>query len=189
MATILALLGLLLAPQNTTPIPTPTPPPMQNTAEALATEYAEYQATVQAITDGQTLTTDGEQIYSNGSAILPDFASPAMITTIGYIKFALDSNNARAVFGPFAPIVLHIRFFSVLIMGWMVYYFGQAVISAITKLILFIIKYIKEIVILLLALLALWAIWWIIEGLYDLWTQGQGITDWLQAIWNRIKFW
>jgi len=190
--------------QNITPYPTPTPAPLESTAQALEEEYQGYQATVQALTDDQSLTTDGQQIYRNGSAVLPDFTSPAMVTTIGYIKFALDANNTKAVFGPFAIIVNHLRFFGILVLGWFTFYFGQAAITTLSKFVLFIIEHIVEILIFVAILLVMWLIYAVVTGIVDVWSILQSIWDylvnslnamleWMRStlnnIWQFVRFW
>ena len=101
---------------------TPTPEP--NTADGIMDQIDKISATAQALQDNLTFTTDGEQVYdADGKPLLPGYASPAMITTISHAKWMLDSSNTAAVFGPFAPIVNHIRIFFTLALTFFTVYF------------------------------------------------------------------
>ncbi len=179
MNLMMIVVGLLFQ-QQVTPIPTPTPGPLDATAQALQAEYEAIEATAQAIEADQTLTTDGNQIYNNGSAVLPDMESSAMTSLVAYTKFVVDSRNTSRVFGPFAPIVNHIRFFSVLVLGWFAFYFGQQAISILYRFVLFVIAHLREVVIFIAFALGLWLLWWLFSAIYELWLSSEGVREYMQ---------
>lgn len=127
VGTLLMLVGLWLvvgvaAAQEPTATPFVTPNPTQSLFED---EAEGYQPTAEALQSAPGITTDGQQVYDeNGNPLLPVWDSPAMLTFFGYSKWALDANNTQSIFGPFAPIIRHMRIFLVLTVTWFAGYFG-----------------------------------------------------------------
>lgn len=118
-----------------TPIPTPTPPlPYDEDAQDVI-------ATAEAVENDLPLSTDGEQIYSNGQPMLPILESPALATTFSYMKGVLDANVAQGMFGPFYPIIASMRIFLTLALIWLVFYFVQSLVTVLIKFALFLIRY------------------------------------------------
>ena len=102
---------------------TPTPVPMTEADDILG-QVSDMSATAQAMESSQPITTDGSQIYdSNGVPLLPNSNSTAMINTVSYAKFVLDASSAQAIFGPFSPIITHIKIFFTLSLVWFSGYF------------------------------------------------------------------
>jgi hypothetical protein len=133
---VMLAIGVLF---QTPPPPTPT---FEPTIQAVEDELQDYLGQVDDQQDNVILSTDGEQIFDeNNNPMLPEFMSPAMLTTLSYMKFLLDSSMARAVFGPFAPIVNHIRLFVLLAFAWAVVYFAVSAIKLLIQLVLFLIRY------------------------------------------------
>ncbi len=125
MITFLLSLSLLFQVPTFTPEPIgPTPTPTVNPTEQSWLDRAgDIQSTVEAYVEEPPLSTDGTQLYDrDGNPLLPDFSSPEMLTMFGYIKWTIDPANTRAVFGPFAPIINHLRIIFVLSIAWFGFY-------------------------------------------------------------------
>ncbi|MEO1440944.1 MAG: hypothetical protein AAFV33_11105 [Chloroflexota bacterium] len=106
--------------QQQQPIPTATPVPE---VEDVGNRAEQIVATIDAFRNDPPLYTDGEQIYNrDGQPLLPALDTPELTQAFGYAKWVLDINNTRAIFGPFAPIVNHVRIFFTLVLAWFVFY-------------------------------------------------------------------
>lgn len=122
LVAIFLVTAVAVLAQDPTPTPLVTPNPTQSLFE---NEAETYRPTAEALQSAPGITTDGQQVYDQfGNPLLPAFDSPQMITFFGYAKWALDANNTQAIFGPFSPIIRHMRIFLVLTIVWFTAYFG-----------------------------------------------------------------
>lgn len=104
-------------------------------------------ATVDALQQEQPLTTDGEaQIFDDGAPLLPPLDSPILTTTFGYMKFLVAAESSRQVFGPFAPIVTHIRIFIGLTLAWFVAYYTYSFIRLQIQFTLFVARWVLRLI-------------------------------------------
>src|SRR6056297_2388597 len=125
MIAFILSLSLLFQVPTFTPEPAgPTPTPTVNpTEQSFLDEAQDIQSTVEAFAQNPPLTTDGTQIYDrDGNPLLPDFQSANMLLAMCYMKWTLDPANTRAIFGPFAPIINHLRIAFVLSIAWFAFY-------------------------------------------------------------------
>lgn len=138
--------------------PTPTPDPA---AEAQALQDEAQALIDEAMTQQPPLTTDGQgQIFDDqGAPLLPSTGN--ITIAFSYIKFFYAPSTARAVFGPFAPVVSHLRFFISLALLWLLFYFVQAFISVLIRFALFIARNIQVLLILIIVGAILLIIYWL----------------------------
>jgi hypothetical protein len=141
---VIAILLLLLG--QATPLPTATPDAVA-TNQAQADEALSAQATAQAVTGtGFVVDPSGEQIYNNGQPLLPSVNSPDMQQAMSYTKWFVDSQSTQAIFGPFAPILNHVRIWLLLTLAWMVFWFATKVVTVTLKFSNFIINKVLDLI-------------------------------------------
>lgn len=134
MITLLIAFSLLLQP--------PTPPIGGSGGGSDSGDWGEYIEEAETLQDNETLSAGDNQIFTEtGAPLLPALNSPEIITTLGYMKFVLDSQFSQQVFGVFAPIVQHVRIAFALVIAWLTFYGLQQLISILIRLVLFVIRF------------------------------------------------
>ena len=140
MTYLIAFVMLFQVPTDT---PTPTPAPTNADAAEIQDEAAEAAATAQALQETPFLVPDPDnrQIYdSTGSPILPNFNT--MTIVFSYAKILFDAQTGQSIFGPFYPILSHLRLYIIIALLWLQFYYLTKLIIVVIKFALFLIRYI-----------------------------------------------
>lgn len=116
-------------------VPTPTP-----LLDSMNNSISGYTATAEALQQQQSITTENGQFYDeNGAPLLPNAASPEMLTTMGYMKWMLYG-DISGVFGPFSPIIQHMKIFFVFTIVRFSNYFVLRLINLVTRFVVWLIE-------------------------------------------------
>lgn len=91
----------------------------RETIDSVVTRVEQLQAQAGRLTPGEA----GQILYDN-FPMLPRIDSAEIVELFSYMKYFLDFSNAQAIFGPFAPIVNHIKIALLLALAWFAIYFG-----------------------------------------------------------------
>lgn len=144
MANLFVLLWVLFQP-SFPDLPTPTPwqaPTSAPTIEVLIEDADELVATAQA--DQYSFEVEGDQVYFNNQAILPNLESQNSVLLFSYFKWTVGS-GVQSVLGPFAPLMISLGILITLGFISLLVYFWENVIVTVLKLVGFIINSILRI--------------------------------------------
>jgi hypothetical protein len=139
------LIAFVMMFQVATDTPTPEPTPEATNADAaeIQDEAAEAAATAQALQENPFLVPDPDnrQIYdSTGAPILPEFTTIAIV--FSYAKILFDAQTGQSIFGPFYPILAHLRSYLIITLLWLQFYYLTKLIIVVVKFALFLVRYI-----------------------------------------------
>lgn len=142
MISFLLIIGsLLIQPlQDFPPLPTPTPwqaPTQVSVTEMSVEDTSDLIATTEA--EQYNFDIDGEQVYFNGQAILPDLESSESLQLFAYMKW-FSTGGTQSVLGQFAPLLISLGVLISLGFISLLVYFWENVIVSILKLAGFVIN-------------------------------------------------
>lgn len=145
----LALLLQLQLPDVDFPnMASPTPYPTQPAPEIIVTIYeddsllnnlstTEAELSIQAT----QVVVNNNQMYFAGRPILPD--SSEIPTALGYAKW-MTSSGGYSLFGPFAPIAIHIGILVTIAVLSVIVYYGQMLIALVYRFVMWVMNFVLK---------------------------------------------